>query len=72
MTSVPVEFGASRRALAMLDATGVRKSKPSSMAAEERPGARRVLIAAGLTYVASAITSILTMLYYLSIVRRNQ
>ena len=65
LATLPVEFGASRRALAMLEATGV-------MAAEDRPGARRVLLAAGLTYVASAVTSILTLLYYLSIVRRNQ
>lgn len=65
LATLPVEFGASRRALAMLDTTGV-------MTAEERPGARRVLIAAGLTYVASAVTSILTLLYYLSIARRNQ
>ena len=65
VATLPVEFGASRRALGMLDQTGV-------MAADERAGARRVLLAAGLTYVASAVSSILTLLYYLSIVRRNQ
>lgn len=65
VATLPVEFGASRRALGMLDQTGV-------MAADERAGARRVLLAAGLTYVASAVASILTLLYYLSIVRRDR
>ncbi len=65
LATLPVEFGASRRALDMLDGSGV-------MTADERPGTRRVLLAAGLTYVASAITSILTLLYYLSILRRSQ
>ena len=63
--TLPVEFGASRRALAMLSDTGV-------MPKGEQEGARRVLFAAALTYVAAAVASILTLLYYISVIRRNR
>jgi uncharacterized protein len=63
--TLPVEIGASRRALAMLDSTGVITSP------DEKRGAQSMLTAAALTYVAAAITSILTLLYYLTLARRS-
>ena len=62
--TLPVEIGASRRALVMLRESGLMTT------AEEEQGVRRVLTAAAMTYVAAAVTSILTLLYYLSIARR--
>lgn len=62
--TLPVEIGASRRALVMLRETGLL------VRPEEEQGVRRVLTAAALTYVAAAVTSILTLLYYLSLARR--
>jgi hypothetical protein len=52
-----VEFDASRRALASLERGGY-------MAPDELKGARSVLDAAALTYVAAAVTSILTLVYF--------
>jgi uncharacterized protein len=58
--TLPVEFGASRRALAYLG--------PLGLIGERGDGARAVLSAAGWTYVAAALTAILTFLYYLWLV----
>ena len=58
LITLPVEFDASRRALAALESGGV-------LPAEELAGARKVLGAAALTYVAAFVTSLLTLLYYL-------
>jgi Zn-dependent membrane protease YugP len=55
--TLPVEFGASRRALAYVE--------PLGMTGERADGARSVLRAAGWTYVAAALTALLTFLYYL-------
>lgn len=63
--TLPVEFGASRRALAMLGDAGMLTNE------QDRAGARSMLTAAALTYVAATITSILTLLYYLSLARRS-
>ena len=63
--TLPVEIGASRRALAMLDSTGIITSP------DEKRGAQSMLTAAALTYVAAAITSILTLLYYITLARRS-
>jgi hypothetical protein len=57
LVTLPVEFDASRRALATLR-TG------SYMTPQEIDGARKVLNAAALTYVAAFITSLLTLLYW--------
>ena len=57
LVTLPVEIDASRRAVAYLSANG------SGM--DER-GARSVLTAAALTYVAAALTSIMQLLYLLS------
>jgi Zn-dependent membrane protease YugP len=61
--TLPVEIGASRRALVMLRETGM-------LAGQDEAGVKRVLTAAAMTYVAAAVTSILTLLYYISIARR--
>lgn len=55
--TLPVEFGASRRALAYVE--------PLGLTGERADGARSVLRAAGWTYVAAALTALLTFLYYL-------
>jgi len=63
--TLPVEIDASRRALAMLESTGV------ITAPEEKSGAQSMLTAAALTYLAAAVTSVLTLLYYLTLARRS-
>jgi uncharacterized protein len=55
VVTLPVEFDASKRALAMLDGYGL-------MDREETAGCRKVLSAAALTYVAAAATAILQLL----------
>ena len=62
--TLPVEIGASRRALVMLRETGML-ARP-----QDEDGVKRVLTAAALTYVAAAVTSILMLLYYISLSRR--
>lgn len=57
LVTLPVEFDASRRALATLEGGGY-------LAPQEIVGARKVLNAAALTYVAAFITSLLTLLYW--------
>lgn len=57
LVTLPVEFDASRRALAYINGAGV--------SGEEAHGARQMLTAAALTYVAAALTSILQLLYLL-------
>jgi hypothetical protein len=57
LITLPVEFDASRRALLTLENGGY-------LSAEELAGARKVLNAAALTYVAAFVTSLLTLLYY--------
>ena len=57
LVTLPVEFDASRRALATLRTGGY-------LAPDEIAGARKVLDAAALTYVAAFITSLLTLLYW--------
>lgn len=57
LVTLPVEFDASRRALATLQSGGYVQG-------EELAGARRVLTAAGLTYVAAFITSLAMLVYW--------
>jgi len=54
--TLPVEIGASGRALAFVNGLG--------MAGERHDGAKDVLKAAAWTYVAGALTALLTFLYY--------
>jgi len=63
--TLPVEIDASRRGLKLLDEAGLLKN------AEDAQGARAMLTAAGLTYLAAAVTSILQLLYYISVARRR-
>ena len=56
LVTLPVEIDASRRAVAYLSQNG---------AGLDEQGARKVLTAAALTYVAAALTSIIQLLYLL-------
>lgn len=58
--TLPVEFDASRRALAWLDTSGI-------MRAEQHDQAKDGLKWAAMTYVVAALTSLATLLYYLMI-----
>lgn len=65
LVTLPVEFNASRRAIETLDSTGL-------LYGEELKGAKKVLSAAALTYLAAMITAVLTLLRYVFIFgRRN-
>lgn len=65
LVTLPVEFNASRRAIEILDKTGLLYD-------EELKGARKVLSAAALTYLAAMITAVLTLLRLIFIFgRRN-
>ena len=66
LITLPVEINASRRALALL--------RESNLIQDERDaaGARQVLTAAAMTYVAAAVTAVLTLLYYLSLANRRR
>jgi Zn-dependent membrane protease YugP len=65
VATLPVEIGASRRALAMLETTGLMRTE------QDRAGTKSMLTAAALTYVAATVTSVLTLFYYLSLARRS-
>lgn len=61
IVTLPVEFDASRRAMAYLGTTGITQS--------EQGGAFSVLRACALTYVAAALVSVLQLLYLLGTTR---
>ena len=63
VVTLPVEFGASRRAMAMLTAQGI-------ITPQEAPVARKVLTAAAFTYVVAALVSIMQIVYLLGAARR--
>jgi Zn-dependent membrane protease YugP len=63
LVTLPVEFDASNRALKMLQASGL-------MQPQELQGARSVLSAAAWTYVAAAASTLLNLLYYISLANR--
>ena len=60
LITLPVEIGASGKALAFVQGLG--------MVGERQDGARAVLKAAAWTYVAAALTALLSFLYYFSLV----
>ena len=62
--TLPVEFNASKRALATLKSSGMLTS-------EELVGAKKVLDAAALTYVAAAMTSVLALIRLIMISNRR-
>lgn len=65
LVTLPVEFNASRRALGILQETGI-------LGNEEGRSARKVLRAAALTYVAAAAASILQLLRLIILFGRNR
>lgn len=64
IVTLPVEFNASGRALRMLESTGI-------MGRQETSGARKVLGAAAMTYVASVAASLLQLLRLILLARRS-
>ena len=62
VVTLPVEINASTRAYGILTRYGI-------LSAREAGGTRRVLTAAAFTYIAAALTSLLTLLYLLLISR---
>jgi Zn-dependent membrane protease YugP len=65
LITLPVEFDASRRALKLLETYQLADGR-------ELQGARSVLQAAALTYVAALAQTLLTLLYYVSILGRRR
>lgn len=63
LVTLPVEFNASRRAMAQL-------SDRNILVADELTGARKVLSAAALTYVAAALMAVLQLIRLIAISRR--
>ena len=63
LVTLPVEFDASKRALASLETQGL-------LAADELPGARAVLNAAALTYVAGFVAALGQLIYFFALSRR--
>ena len=63
--TLPVEFNASSRAVKQLEHLGI-------VYEEERSGARRVLSAAAMTYVAALATAVANLLRLLVLRERNQ
>jgi Zn-dependent membrane protease YugP len=57
LITLPVEFDASKRAVVALQETGM-------ILAHEAPGTKAVLNAAAMTYVASAISAVLQLAYF--------
>ena len=63
LITLPVEFDASSRALAIL--------KTRYLTSEEYPGARKMLSAAAMTYVAAMISTLMSMLRIFLIILGN-
>jgi uncharacterized protein len=63
--TLPVEIDASRRGLALLRQAGLMQTETDS------GGSRQVLTAAALTYIAAAVSSVLTLLYYVMLAQRS-
>ncbi|MDZ4170370.1 MAG: zinc metallopeptidase [Coriobacteriia bacterium] len=64
LVTLPVEFDASKRAIANLETIGM-------VSPDQISGARQVLNAAALTYVAAALISLLNLVYYFGLARRD-
>jgi uncharacterized protein len=63
LVTLPVEFDASKRALVALEGQGV-------LAADEVPGARAVLNAAALTYIAGFVAALGQLIYFFALSRQ--
>lgn len=59
LVTLPVEFDASKRALRIIEESG-------RFAKEDYRGAKKVLTAAAMTYVAALVTSVMQILYYVT------
>jgi Zn-dependent membrane protease YugP len=64
--TLPVEIDASRRGLKLLNQSGLL------VADQDASGARQVLTAAAMTYVAAAISAVLQLLYFVSLANRRR
>lgn len=64
LVTLPVEFDASARAMKILRADGIVNDR-------EAAGVRKVLTAAAMTYVAAAVSSVLMLLYYITLAGRD-
>ncbi len=62
LVTLPVEFDASKRAIAALEQGYIQS--------DERPGAKQVLNAAAMTYVAATLVSIANLMRFMSLRRR--
>lgn len=69
LITLPVEFDASRRATEQLQRLGIADGGVGG--GSELAGVRNVLTSAAWTYVASFASSLLTLLYYVSMVSRS-
>lgn len=65
IVTLPVEYNASNRALAFLEGNGMISGR------EEVIGAQKMLSAAAMTYVAAALTAILTLIRFIIIARER-
>jgi Zn-dependent membrane protease YugP len=65
LITLPVEFDASNRAKAVLASSGIVTTQ------EEAQGVSKVLGAAAMTYVAAALTAIVTLIYYILLANRS-
>lgn len=63
--TLPIEIDASRRGTKLLQEAGCMQTD------DDANGSRQVLTAAALTYLAAAVTSILQLLYYISVAQRR-
>ncbi|MFW5748805.1 MAG: zinc metallopeptidase [Chloroflexota bacterium] len=66
LLTLPVEFDASRRGLKLLEEAGL-----TTGGGQDASGAKQMLTAAALTYVAAFVSSLLTLLYYVMLVQRS-
>jgi uncharacterized protein len=65
LLTLPVEFDASRRGLALLNQAGLMTDS------QDASGSRLMLTAAALTYVAAFVSAALTLLYYINMLQRR-
>jgi uncharacterized protein len=63
LLTLPVEIDASRRGLRMLSEAGL------SAAPEDAQGSKAVLTAAAMTYLAAAVSAVITLIYYIALAR---
>ncbi len=66
LATLPVELNASKRAIAVIEETGLLKNQ------DELSGAKRVLKCAALTYVAALVTSLMNLLRFVMMFTRRR